>query len=225
MLAHKYHTSFKPLLVLMVAAVDAEKDAILQGVGTRDHIDVLVGGVGSVVAAVNTTRILAEKRYDLVINLGIGGGFQGKTEIGSIVVATEMVAADFGVETPEGFYFAERFELGGSRITSDCGLRMRVTSAFRSAGLAVSTGPILTVSTVTGTESTELELRKREPHATAEAMEGFGVAMAAKMFKIPVMEIRAISNMVGIRDKTSWRIDEALKSLTAASRALMEVFR
>ena len=62
MLAHKYHTSFKPLLVLMVAAVDAEKDAILQGVGTRDHIDVLVGGVGSVVAAVNTTRILAEKK-------------------------------------------------------------------------------------------------------------------------------------------------------------------
>lgn len=212
-------------LVLIVTAVDAEKDAILQGLGDQENIDVLAGGVGPIVSAVRTSHALFKKRYELVINMGIGGGFQDRAEIGSIVVGTEMIAADFGIETPDGFYLAEVFELGLSRITSDARLRKRLINAFRLAGLKFSPGPILTVSTVTGTESTAIEMKKREPKATAEAMEGFGVAVAAQIIGIPVIEIRTISNMVGIRDKKRWRINEALESLTQASRIMKEVFR
>jgi futalosine hydrolase len=55
-------------------------------------------------------------------------------------------------------------------------------------------------------------------------MEGFGVAAAAKEFGLPVLEIRAVSNAVGPRDKSAWRIKEALQSLEAASKVLTEVF-
>ena len=54
-------------------------------------------------------------------------------------------------------------------------------------------------------------------------MEGYGVAVAAAMKQLPVLEIRTISNAVGPRDREAWRIREALEALEAASRALLEV--
>jgi futalosine hydrolase len=99
----------------------------------------------------------------------------------------------------------------------------RVAEALRGAGLAVTTGPVLTVSTVTGTAATAAELAARVPGAAAEAMEGFGVATAAHDRGVPILEIRAISNPVGPRDRAAWRINEALDALEAASSVLLEV--
>jgi len=211
--------------ILIVTAVDLERKAVLEGIDKAKHVDVLIGGVGPIDSAVNTTLALSNQQYDIVINMGIGGGFRGRTEIGSVVVASQLIAADFGVETPTGFHFADTFQLGSAKIAVEHGLRERMVNALKRAGLKVDTGPILTVSTVTGTHSTAIEMQKRVPDAMAEAMEGFGVAVAARKMQVPVLEIRAISNMVGQRDKASWRIEDALASLTKTSRRLMEVWQ
>ncbi|MGI6187352.1 MAG: futalosine hydrolase, partial [Brevibacillus sp.] len=97
--------------------------------------------------------------------------------------------------------------------------------ALREAGLPVSTGPVLTVTTVTGTAETARTLGVRVPGAAAEAMEGYGVAVAARQCGLPVLEVRAISNPVGPRDRASWRIAEALNALEAASSVFLEVLR
>ena len=53
-----------------------------------------------------------------------------------------------------------------------------------------------------------------------EAMSGgAGVAAAAARHGVAVAEIRAISNAVGPRDRSSWRIDAALAALARAVRA------
>ncbi|NEE34633.1 futalosine hydrolase, partial [Streptomyces sp. SID7982] len=54
------------------------------------------------------------------------------------------------------------------------------------------------------------------PGALAEAMEGFGVAEAAARAEVPVLEVRAVSNAVGPRDRDAWRIGDALAALTDA---------
>jgi futalosine hydrolase len=51
-------------------------------------------------------------------------------------------------------------------------------------------------------------------------MEGFGVAEAAAAHGVPVLEIRAVSNPVGPRDRAAWRIPDALRALRAAFAAL-----
>ncbi|MEC0122600.1 futalosine hydrolase, partial [Paenibacillus apiarius] len=63
----------------------------------------------------------------------------------------------------------------------------------------------------------------RVPGAAAEAMEGYGVAVAAQACGVPVLELRSVSNAVGPRNRDAWRIPEALKALEAASAVLMEV--
>jgi futalosine hydrolase len=209
--------------ILVMAAVPAERDAVLRGLRGADRFDVFAAGVGTAAAAVRTAAALTTATYDLVISIGIGGGFQGRAKVGSLVVASEIIAADLGAETPEGFCTLDELGFGSTRIQVDSVLMNRVTERLRAAGLAVHNGPVLTVSTVTGTTATALERAARIPEATAEGMEGYGVAFAAHDRGLPILEIRAISNEVGPRDRTAWRIAEALIALEAASSVLREV--
>jgi futalosine hydrolase len=209
--------------VLVITAVSAEKDAVLRGLRGDSRFEVVAAGVGAAAAAAHAARLLATEQYGLVISAGIGGGFAGKAEVGSIVVASEIVAADLGAQTEEGFRSLDQLGFGSTRVPLDTGLVSRVTGALTASGLPVGKGPVLTVTTVTGTAATAVELAERVPGAAAEAMEGYGVAVAAYDQGVPVLEIRAISNPVGPRDRGSWRIKEAMDALEAASSVLLEV--
>lgn len=209
--------------ILIVTAVAAERDALLRGIGPDARVEVIAGGVGVAAAAVSTTRALCGGGYAVVVSAGIGGGFAGRALIGSLVVASELVAADLGAETAEGFAALDELGFGSSVIAADATRAPRLTAALAAAGLAAQLGPVVTVSTVTGTAATAARIAARVPGAAAEAMEGFGVATAAAAFGLPALELRAISNAVGPRDRAAWRIGDALAALEAAGPVLLEV--
>ncbi|WP_327355296.1 futalosine hydrolase [Streptomyces sp. NBC_01304] len=205
--------------ILVVTAVPAEADAVRAG---ASGLDVLAAGVGPAAAAVATATALAkapnDRRYDLVISAGIGGGFQPAAPVGSLVVADRIVAADLGAETAEGFVPVTDLGFGSIAHDPPADLVRRLVAAAGGAA-----GTVLTVSTVTGTAERAAELAARHPGALAEAMEGFGVAEAAAAHGLPVLEVRAISNPVGPRDRAAWRIGDALAALTEAFGKLVPV--
>jgi futalosine hydrolase len=210
--------------ILIMTAVSVERDAVLRGLRNSDRFDVRLAGVGPASAAAQTAFALANAEYGLVISAGIAGGFIGQAEVGSLVVASEIVAPDLGAQTADGFLSLDELGFGSARISVDNQLAVKVTDALRSAGLLhVHLGPVLSVSTVTGTARLALERAAQVPGAIAEGMEGFGVATAAQILGIPVLEIRAISNPVGPRDREAWRIKDALEALEAACAILREV--
>jgi futalosine hydrolase len=177
-------------------------------------IDVLAVGVGPALAAASTASALAfgaltGAPYGLVVSAGIAGGFVPHAPVGALVVADEITAADLGAETGDGFLPVT--ELGFGTVTHrppDALVRDAV------AATGARSGAVLTVSTVTGTAARADVLRERHPTALAEAMEGFGVAEAAALHGVPVLEVRAVSNPVGPRDRAAWRIADALAALT-----------
>nr|WP_169749731.1 futalosine hydrolase [Streptomyces aureocirculatus] len=228
--------------VLIATAVPAERDAVASGLhgpgarpGAADDpgagpgarpghpegpagpvVELLVAGVGPAAAAAATARALAladaaGTPYDLVVSAGIGGGFQWDAPVGSLVVADAVTAADLGAETPDGFLPVT--DLGFGRVTHEPPPSL-VAAVAAATGAAV--GTVLTVSTVTGTAERAAALRARHARALAEAMEGFGVAEAAALYGLPVLELRAVSNPVGPRDRAAWRIGDALAALTGA---------
>ena len=199
------------LRVLVATAVPAERDAVARAFtgDTSCTVDVIAAGVGPAAAAAATATALAGTPYSLVVSAGIAGGFQPEAPVGSLVIADEITVADLGAETPDGFVPVT--ELGFGTVTH------RPPNALvrdLAAATGARTGAVLTVSTVTGTAARAAELRARHPRALAEAMEGFGVAEAAAAHGIPVLELRAVSNPVGPRDRTAWRIGDALAALT-----------
>ncbi|MBH0171262.1 futalosine hydrolase [Fictibacillus sp. 18YEL24] len=210
--------------ILIMTSVAAEKEAITRGVCHTSAIDVVLAGVGPISAGVQTTKALLTNDYDLVINMGIAGGFQDKAAVGTLVIADEMISGDLGAESPEGFITLDELGFGAStRIKADSELVMHCLTSLKLAGVAVQLGNILTLSTVTGTSETTKSLQDREPDAVAEAMEGYGVALAAQEFGKPVLEIRSISNPIGPRDRSAWRMKEAFDTLERASKVIAEV--
>ncbi|MFJ8946464.1 futalosine hydrolase [Streptomyces sp. NPDC102395] len=238
----------------MATAVPVERDAVAQafdGPGREVRlpgasllrttsgpltVDLLAAGVGPALAAASTASALTaaalgDAPYGLVVSAGIAGGFTpsagapaGQDEsgapVGSLVVADEITAADLGAETADGFLPVT--DLGFGAVTH------RPPAALVRQAAAVAgarTGTVLTVSTVTGTAARAAALRSRHPRALAEAMEGFGVAEAAAAHGTPVLEIRAVSNPVGPRDRAAWRIGDALTALTGAFGKLTPVLR
>ncbi|MEU0046036.1 futalosine hydrolase [Streptomyces werraensis] len=213
----------------MATAVPAERDAVAEAFPAPVRVrelpgavvhrvaggpDLLAAGVGPALAAASTAAALTAaaldgRPYGLVVCAGIGGGFAPHAPLGSLVVADAITAADLGAETAEGFLPVT--ELGFGTVTH------RPPASLAEAAAAASgarTGTVLTVSTVTGTAARADALRARHPRALAEGMEGFGVAEAAAAQGVPVLEVRAVSNPVGPRDRAAWRIGDALAALT-----------
>ncbi|KOU53124.1 futalosine hydrolase [Streptomyces sp. WM6378] len=181
--------------------------------GRAGHeIHVYPAGVGPAAAAVGTALALGRgPGYDLVISAGIGGGFPAVAPLGTLVVSSRIVAADLGAGSAEGFIPVTELGFGRHEVHVLGSLGRRATRALDAAY-----GTVLTVTTATGTAERAAELLARHPRALAEAMEGFGVAEAADQYGLPALEIRAVSNEVGPRDRSAWRIGDALAALTDA---------
>jgi futalosine hydrolase len=225
--------------ILVITAVAAERDAVLVGfdstVGGMDvgcgqgatpmvevrqaatgagAVDCIAGGIGAANAAAVTMAAMRTTHYELVISAGIAGGFP-PAGAGTLVVAEAIVHADLGADSPNGFLSAS--DLGLSSGVKHPEPVLVAQAADRTGAL---TGAVLTVSTVTGTVERFTELQRRYPTARAEAMEGAGVCAAAVLAGVAVLELRAISNDVGPRDRATWQIGRALEALSAGCNRL-----
>jgi futalosine hydrolase len=217
--------------ILVITAVPAERDAVLAGLGparvVRDGrypryvtdqpigpVTVTCCGVGPAAAAAGAATLLAQAPYELVVCAGIAGGFRGQAELRQVVLANRIVHADLGADSPAGFLALH--ELGFGETEHELAPELVSAAADRVGALV---GPVLTVSTATGTD-TRAELLAARYQAVAEAMEGAGVYAAAHAGDVPMLEVRAVSNVVGRRDLQGWDIPGALAALGTAFGAL-----
>ena len=226
-----------------MCAVAAERYAVVRNLGSATAIEVaglsgvavdtaagsvqvFDGGPGPVAAALSTAALLAVGgEYDLVISAGIAGGFRGRAEIGDIVLADQVIAADQGCCTDEGFSTLRDLGLPGEGGYAVGNLEHRARLA--SGPYRLLAGDILTLSCMTGTDARAAELAARYPRAVAEAMEGYGVIEATRRSfertgrDVASTEIRAISNIIGRRDRSTWNIPLAFGALADAMSTLL----
>jgi futalosine hydrolase len=213
---------------LAVVATKPERDALLRSVEAshaplgRHRVvrtaaaDVLVSGIGPAAAAAATATALALGDYDFCVSLGIAGAFRGTADVGDTVVATHLVAADLGADSPTGFQSLGALGWDDDEVVVDDELLQAALSRLG----AVVTGPVLTVSTVTGTWARAEDLAVRHG-AVAEAMEGWGVWEAARADGRRVLEVRTVSNVIGDRDTAAWDIPAAFDALALVGAQLL----
>ena len=213
-------------------SVAAEADALHAGPADADaDVEVLVAGVGPLAAAAATADRLARgPRVDVVVSCGVAGGWAGAADVGDVVVAEQVVAADVGAQDPaaphpDGLSLLGDLGLGPSSWTCRTELVDAVARALAAdARLPVRRGTVLTVATATGTRERADALAARH-RPVAEAMEGAGVAVAASARGVDLLEVRTVSNLVGPRDRDAWRFDVALDALRVAARPLVAALR
>lgn len=162
---------------------------------------------------------------DLVISLGIAGALPGSpAAIGDVVLATSSVFADEGIETPGGYQPLSAmgfgpFPDGGDGIAGDEAALSLIADRLAGEAFGAHRGVVATVSTCAGTDARAAAVAERTG-AIAEAMEGAAVGLVAGRWGVRFLEVRAISNTTGDRDRQVWDLDRGLASLMAASRAI-----
>jgi futalosine hydrolase len=227
------------MAVLVVTAVEAERDAVVRDLGPTTAVQIgpcrgisvetrvdgelhaFHGGVGPTAAAATTAILLAlGPAYDLIVSAGVAGGFLGRSGIGDLVLATEVIAADQGAITDDGFLTLRDMELpgnGGYAVGT-----AEIAPRLAGGPYRLVLGAVLTLSGMSGTDARATELAGRYPRAVAEAMEGYGVLEARRRLwtvrspDAAFAEIRAISNVVGRRDHSTWDLPAAFDVLAAA---------
>lgn len=189
----------------------------MEGALLRPHVPVICTGVGAVNAAYALTRFLERNGARAVVVCGIGGAYPGAgLDIGSAVWAESECYGDLGANSADGFLDMQA--LGFSVIAGPEPIYNVLPLQILPAARRI---PFVTVNTCTGDDSAARILEARTGGGI-ENMEGAAIAHVARLYGVPAGEVRGVSNPVGNRNRSAWRVQEAA---TAAQEALLLAWR
>jgi futalosine hydrolase len=210
---------------LLVAATSAEIMDICgpiepyQLTDINQNWSVLVTGVGLIPTVFHMTKVLSRNNFQFVFNVGITGAINRKLSIGQTVNIVSEELAFWGSEDNDDFLSVFKAGLQNSNeYPFSNGKILPLKSDFELPSIEKVSG--LTVQTVTGSLKS-IDLLHQYYHADVESMEGAAVFYVANQFKIPALQIRAISNYVEPRNRDNWKIKEALDALTSIVKPLI----
>lgn len=202
----------------------------------RQRILVMVTGPGLVNTAQALTMALEKFKPRLIIQAGIAGVFeQAGLKPGDIGIAEWETYVPTGVENPEmahgvsplpfdlipGNPESRQGRFPVSQKHADHALKV-LKNGFSREKLTIMKAGFITVSTVTASDASAQRLFSNFHQPCMEAMEGAASAQVAALYKVDFMEIRAGSNRVGNRDKSSWQIPLAVHRLSTALLHLLK---
>ncbi len=178
-------------------------------------------GVGKVSAAMALTAYALVHPVERALLFGIAGAYPGSgLALGQVVLVGEEVEADLGLREglePLGFPALRKGrERYYNRFPLDPGLTASLAEAL---GLGVVKG--LTRDLVSESLEEAQALAQRWG-AEVESMEGAAFARACLALGVRGAELRAISNLAGVRDKGAWRVKEAVAALEGALARILE---
>lgn len=141
-----------------------------------------------------------------VINVGICGAYpnRGLSVLDVVNIANDRVG-DLGCEERDGsFSLWSKVYAASSLESMSLRIRRQILSLPQVKGV--------TVSCCTGTGKTAIN-RVKLLDSDVESMEGAACFSVCESLGIPAFQIRAVSNIASTRDKSSWKIGDALEKI------------
>lgn len=182
-------------------------------------VDLEITGVGCPSTLYYLQKRLQQKKYDLVLQAGIAGTFTEKFQPGEVVIARKDCFADIGMEEHGDFVsiyqtpFADK-----NKFPFSDGWLVNEYAYVKNQNLPLA-------NAITINKISDSELQKKQLincfSPDIESMEGAALHYVCLQENIPFLQIRSISNEVGIRDKTKWKIKEAITRLNEETEKLI----
>lgn len=169
-------------------------------------------GVGMLASAVSLTRLVTEEKPDLIIQIGVAGTFNLKQPLGKVVVVKDEILGDMGVE--EDGKWKDLFDLKLEKSSYHPFEKRKLPNPW------LTTYNLLKLPEVTAITVNEISthqdrisqlIKKYDPQI--ESMEGAALHFICREANIPFLQMRAISNYIGERNKANWKMKEAIENL------------
>lgn len=203
-------------MILVVAATEMELRPFIKEMGPSGRgWETLVSGIGPIETAVRLGRYLAgeSRQVDFVLNLGVGGAYllpqaQSTIPLLSVCLAEREIFGDLGICHGEQIEYFPPTLSGEIVFSLDCSYLHRVVHILEAHQVETYLGTFVTVNSVSGSAARGDFLQKSW-NGICENMEGAAVARVCREFRIPVVEMRVISNLVEDRDPSKWLLRES----------------
>jgi futalosine hydrolase len=223
--------------VLLLAAVEEELAPLRSRLGALESFcapELVVTGVGKINTACEAALAMRSLAPALSMQVGCAGAYpRAGLSLGDVVIADHEILGDEGVEASKGFLdlaeigFAVAMD-GGRPIYNEIPTRRPRFESWKdllaqAAGrYAIRSGPLVTLSTGSGTQRRALEIQARWS-PLAESMEGAAAALVALRHGCPFFEVRGISNQAGERDRSAWDVKTACEHAAEVAVRLLSL--
>jgi futalosine hydrolase len=192
--------------ILAVAATEME---IAPFIAQNNEAEILITGVGAPACMYALTKKLFKQKYDLVIQAGIAGTFKNHFALGETYMVKTDLFADLGIQEGNNFYtlFDGGFLQPDLLPYTKAQLVNTIENYFN-----LKPANAITINTVSDSLA-QTELYKKKYDADIESMEGAAFHYVCIQENVSFLQIRSVSNFVGERVKTNWKMKESIESL------------
>jgi len=204
----KQKHEFCHMQILLTAATENELELFIN---LYSNVDILITGVGTPATIYNLQRRLQQEEYHYVIQAGIAGAFSNELNLAETVLVKQDSFGDIGAEENQTFTsFIGSPLINAHAFPYADGWLMNTEGMPKNSNLKAVKG--ITVNKVSDSMLQKQQLINAF-NPQIETMEGAGFHFVCLQEAIPFVQIRAISNYVGERDKTKWKMKEAFENL------------
>jgi len=173
---------------------------------------VVVTGIGSLLTTYQLSKFMYKHHPDYLIQAGVGGSFTKKFKRGDVVLIKDEILGDLGVH--ENDAFKDIFDLGLMEPSANCFKDKRLVNPhlneWKNYNLSQARG--LTVNQI-NSDPMLIERLLIKYGCEVESMEGAAFHYLCLQEQIPFLQLRAISNRVGERNKDNWKLKDAVYNL------------
>ena len=175
------------------------------------EVVVVVCGIGKVNAAIGTQIAISEFKVEKLLNFGVAGGLNEKTELCNVYQIQKAVQFDFD-------------------LTQLNGTKMGTLDEYSENYLPLSTLDLPFPYKNLGTSDRfndsilDFELLTKELNADIRDMEGCAIVQTALCSSIPVYSFKAISDVAGSGSTTEQYLKNRAKALENLKKELFQVF-
>lgn len=203
--------------VLLVSATELEINPFLKN---NKDADIMITGVGIPATVYHLTKKLFDNTYNIIIQAGIAGAFTENIFQGEVVIAEYDIFGDIGIQ-----------EKGKYTSIFETGLADKNSFPFKDGWLKNESDILKTINlkkvkaiTINkiNDDKKNTEMLIDYYNADIETMEGAAFHYVCLQYKIPFLQLRSISNMVGERDKNKWSMKEAINNLNKELQSIIE---
>lgn len=173
----------------------------------------LISGVGAAISIYHLAKKLHNNHFDMIIQAGVAGSFSKEIQLAEVVKVNDDVFADLGAFEKNNF--SSLFELGLAEMNQfPFQSGKLINPAVDDVAKNIKSVSAITVNTLTD-DINRINHFSDKYKASIETMEGAVLHYVCLQEKIPFIQLRAISNYVGERDKAKWKLKEAIEQLNA----------
>lgn len=178
-------------------------------------------GIGMLASSVSLMKMFTQETPSLIIQIGIAGSFDKKVPLGKVFAVKDDFVGDIGVV--ENKVWKDLYDLKLDKPNDPPYEKKSLPNPWLNQYnlLKLPTKKAVTVNTIS-TEKSKIELYSGRYKATLESMEGAALHYIGRDLHAPFIQLRAVSNYIGERNKAKWKMQEAIYNLNEALLKLLD---